>query len=355
MSVILVVDDDRTLQHIYAAALPLGGFRHRPAGSGEDALEAARALGEPPVAAVVDLHLPGIDGLETIRRLRQLPALAATPIILFTIGPDAAVRAAVAQLAGVRLLDKSRVGPARMIAELRQAIGGMTALATTSVQTAIISPTRNLALLEERAAKTGEHGHHAVAMLRSACLALAGQLHLSDLRRHPGAAAGLAVAVELLEQAAQRPASDLGSAQALAVVADDDAPTRAMMTAALRKHGMAVMGCVDGEALLGAVHAGPCDVVVTDMVMPRRSGVAVVTALRHEFPALPVIVVTALPAERQVFAAKYRPDEVVIKPCLLAELATKAWYHVVRCRLGRAPLRVPPPPGGVDDPWEFAN
>jgi two-component system, OmpR family, response regulator MprA len=65
---ILVVDDDRAVREALRRALTLAGYEVQLAESGEEALDAiVRAL---PDAVVLDIGLPGIDGLEVCRRLR---------------------------------------------------------------------------------------------------------------------------------------------------------------------------------------------------------------------------------------------------------------------------------------------
>ena len=64
----LVVDDEPSLVRVVSGYLEREGFVVRAAGDGESALELAREV-EPDVV-VLDLGLPGIDGVETCRRLR---------------------------------------------------------------------------------------------------------------------------------------------------------------------------------------------------------------------------------------------------------------------------------------------
>src|SRR5215208_926194 len=65
---ILIVDDDRALRDALRRALVLGGYETVPVESGEAALaEVARSE---PDAVVLDIGMPGIDGLEVCRRLR---------------------------------------------------------------------------------------------------------------------------------------------------------------------------------------------------------------------------------------------------------------------------------------------
>lgn len=64
----LVVDDEPTLVRVVAGYLEREGFTVAEAADGETALALARA--EEPDVVVLDLGLPGIDGVETCRRLR---------------------------------------------------------------------------------------------------------------------------------------------------------------------------------------------------------------------------------------------------------------------------------------------
>lgn len=64
----LVVDDEPALADVVSSYLTRDGFEVEVAHRGEDALERARSLD--PDVVVLDLGLPGIDGLEVCRRLR---------------------------------------------------------------------------------------------------------------------------------------------------------------------------------------------------------------------------------------------------------------------------------------------
>ena len=71
---ILLVDDDRTLLEYLAKRLQRDGYSVRTTHSGEEALEVV--IQEDFDVAVVDLRMPGIDGVETQRRLKEvLPLL----------------------------------------------------------------------------------------------------------------------------------------------------------------------------------------------------------------------------------------------------------------------------------------
>ena len=76
---ILVVDDDRLMRRSVSIGLQAAGYSTETAGSGEEALEKARALR--PQLVLLDIGLPGMDGLETLRALRQS---VGAPVIFVT-------------------------------------------------------------------------------------------------------------------------------------------------------------------------------------------------------------------------------------------------------------------------------
>lgn len=76
---ILVVDDEASVTEVVSLYLEREGFRTTAVHDGPAALEAAER--ESPALVVLDLMLPGLNGLETMRRLR---AGGPVPIILLT-------------------------------------------------------------------------------------------------------------------------------------------------------------------------------------------------------------------------------------------------------------------------------
>ncbi len=82
MSNILIVDDSEIWRRLSKEVLSSHGRRIREAQSGEDAVELARR--EAPDLVVMDYGMPGLDGLQTSRLLRELPGFGRTPIILLT-------------------------------------------------------------------------------------------------------------------------------------------------------------------------------------------------------------------------------------------------------------------------------
>lgn len=87
---ILVVDDEQDIRELIRYNLAKDGFRVESVASGEDALRRVRAIA--PDLIVLDLMLPGVDGLEVCKRLKADRASARTPVIMLTAkGEDADV------------------------------------------------------------------------------------------------------------------------------------------------------------------------------------------------------------------------------------------------------------------------
>lgn len=79
---ILVVDDEEDILELVEHGLSRKGFRVACVTSGEEALAAARA--SPPDLLVLDLMMPGVDGLEVCRLLKRDPATREVPVVMLT-------------------------------------------------------------------------------------------------------------------------------------------------------------------------------------------------------------------------------------------------------------------------------
>ena len=80
---ILIVEDDSTIRTILQMLLRSVGFTHvRSAARGDEGLDAIRR--EQPQLVLLDLMLPGLDGLTVCRRVREDPTLADVRIIMLT-------------------------------------------------------------------------------------------------------------------------------------------------------------------------------------------------------------------------------------------------------------------------------
>lgn len=79
---VLVADDDVDIARFVEMNLVLDGFEVEVVHDGSAAL--ARALAEPPDLVLLDVMMPGLDGVEVIRRLRATARTASLPILLLT-------------------------------------------------------------------------------------------------------------------------------------------------------------------------------------------------------------------------------------------------------------------------------
>ena len=76
----LVVDDSAVIRELIAVNLELEGFLVTCASDGEAALRAVREV--VPHVITLDVMMPRLDGITTVRRLRDDPATADIPIVI---------------------------------------------------------------------------------------------------------------------------------------------------------------------------------------------------------------------------------------------------------------------------------
>ena len=97
---VLVIDDQVGLARAFALALESAGYVVHTANTAEDGLRLAES--EHPAAIVLDLRMPFINGTGFLYRLRALPRLRDTPVMVVTgITVDEEMRAELADLRAV--------------------------------------------------------------------------------------------------------------------------------------------------------------------------------------------------------------------------------------------------------------
>ena len=80
---VLIVDDSYTIRHLIETVLADNGFVAVSVDSAEAALKRLQTL--KPAVVLLDIQLPGIDGLECCRRIRANPQTKDTPIIFLSV------------------------------------------------------------------------------------------------------------------------------------------------------------------------------------------------------------------------------------------------------------------------------
>ena len=82
MPTVLIIDDVEDNRDLYQEYLLFRGFRVLSADNGTDGVALAR--GERPDIVLLDLRMPGVSGMQTLRLLKELPTLERVPIVALT-------------------------------------------------------------------------------------------------------------------------------------------------------------------------------------------------------------------------------------------------------------------------------
>ncbi len=128
------------------------------------------------------------------------------------------------------------------------------------------------------------------------------------------------------------------------LVVDDEADIRALLRILLEHRGYYVADAASGEAAVAAVrHDGNFDLIIMDIMMPGKDGVAATQAIR-EFSAAPVLFLTAkTQLSDQLAAYDAGGDAFVAKPFSRRELLMKAEALLRRYMTYKGKGEVPPP------------
>lgn len=81
---VLIIEDDPDIAEVLRYGLENENFKTRVALSGEDGLVACLDKDNPPAIILLDVLLPGMNGFELCRRLRNEAITRSTPIVLVT-------------------------------------------------------------------------------------------------------------------------------------------------------------------------------------------------------------------------------------------------------------------------------
>lgn len=142
----------------------------------------------------------------------------------------------------------------------------------------------------------------------------------------------------------------MAAAPDLALIVEDDLAIRRGLVDALGGAGFAPLEAGDGASGETLALERPVRLVLLDLVLPRKDGLAVLRAIRAAKPALPVILITARGAEDdRVAGLRLGADDYVVKPFSIRELLAR-----IDALLRRSPARAEAPavraiPGGTID------
>ena len=166
------------------------------------------------------------------------------------------------------------------------------------------------------------------------------QDRIGDAVASPGKASVSAIAVEAAQWSrttrSSRPASAVKAARVL--VAEDNADMRDYLQRLLRSR-WEVVTVADGEAALASAREHPPDLVLSDVMMPRMDGEALLRALRADprLAPVPVVLLSARAGEEAVLhGLETGADDYLVKPFSARELMTRVETHLSLGALRRA-------------------
>lgn len=107
------------------------------------------------------------------------------------------------------------------------------------------------------------------------------------------------------------------------LVIEDDADVRAAIQTGLIKAGYSVLSAAHGKEGINILRQNTVELVITDIFMPEQEGLETITALRKQYPQLPVIAISGgnvVSREMLSVARELGAQEVIEKPFGLTSL-----------------------------------
>jgi CheY-like chemotaxis protein len=339
---ILIVDDDQVIANIYQNKFRNEGYEAEVAGDGESALE---MLQRAPVDLVLlDLSLPGMNGVELLQRIRSRPETQALPVIVFSNAYLASLMQAAVKAGATKCLTKASCAPRDVLEVVRKvltagevgntpggppgaaqaavhlpapmAVGGAATPAQADVEfqnklveAFLASAPVTLAALRNRhqafvkqerqhqrmaelcelcrltRSLTGAAGlasFRGIAQMASALEALLGELHARPADITASTVRTISQAVDMLALLV----AHAGGAQAevpaspMILVVDDESISREMIFSALRRADLRTLSLDNSTLALQVLEQNHFDLIFLDVEMPEPGGIEVCERLR---------------------------------------------------------------------------
>src|SRR5262245_204171 len=138
MKTVLIVDDEPKISTALEIRLQAAGYTTVTA---QDAVTGlSSAVARKPDLILLDISLPGGDGLEVARKLRTLPETIGIPIIFITASKDPYLRAKAMDLGAAGLFDKP-YDAEELLAVAGHALGETSFFARPKARSAAVTPT----------------------------------------------------------------------------------------------------------------------------------------------------------------------------------------------------------------------
>src|ERR1700734_3566158 len=118
------------------------------------------------------------------------------------------------------------------------------------------------------------------------------------------------------------------------LIVEDEAKMRRLLELNLGEDGFATHSAGDAESGLKLLRENPVHLVLTDLKLPGISGLEFLQTAKQQYPALPIVVMTAFGSvETAVEAMKAGASDYVLKPFSLAEMRMVVHKELDPCRL----------------------
>jgi len=102
------------------------------------------------------------------------------------------------------------------------------------------------------------------------------------------------------------------------LIIDDERLARLTLRKILERAGHEVMEASTGNEGLAMFRAKPCDLVITDIIMPDKEGIETIIELKRDFPGVRVIAISGGGRTRNLdflkLASRYGAEQVLAKP-----------------------------------------
>jgi CheY-like chemotaxis protein len=108
------------------------------------------------------------------------------------------------------------------------------------------------------------------------------------------------------------------------LVVDDEAIARFSIRDTLESAGHSVVEAADGKDAIERLTTDPFDLVITDIIMPKREGLEIIIEMKRDYPELKIIAISGGGRTKNLdfleLAEKFGADRVIAKPSSKAEL-----------------------------------
>lgn len=373
MKNILVVEDDAFTANILRARLQREGHAVSIVTDGEQGL--AHLEREPTDLVLLDLQLPGLNGVEVLERIRARPQSARLPVVVLTNCyrgdlVDAAWKAGASDLQHkgtcspkelIEIVQRNLsraseepaaappvfdpLSPADIQAQFAARIAGwLDRMRAGGLQIATGDQPdkvkQGLGVLQqalhEVAAAAGVTGR--ASLSRLACAFDAFCAHLADhaLPLNTAHLHTLDIALDAVERRLTAPipaAAFMPGPPPLALVVDDDATARRLARASLERFGLPVVAASDPQAALALCGENDVQLLVFDVDMPAMNGFELYDGVSRlpSYGRTPVIFITHLDRfDRLIQTGLREGQELIAKPFPPVELGLKACIQLER-------------------------